>query len=411
MRRACISLCVLFSVAAAEADDWPRFRGANIDDVVTEKGLLTEWPAEGLKKLWSAPLGDGGGGTFAGAAVVGGKVFVPGKTRRNDVLYCLDAATGAELWKFQCATQGELGMGTGCRAVPTVKDGKVYVLNAYGVLWCLDAAKGEKLWERDIVADYKGTRPVQGMSQAPLIEGEIVVSLPGGPNASVVALDRNTGKEIWKTASDKCAFASPQTITIAGVRQVLCYTWDGLVAIEPKDGKEFWRFPFDDPGVGRCCAMPLVVGDTLVVSNPQKYVTAVKVTKDRDAWKADKLWDKPEQVFFFSSPVPGDGCFYYQDSKGHVVCMDLKDGAVRWSVPNVGKEHAGLVRLSATRLLATCDNGEAVLIEGTPAAGRELARFRAVEKKQYAYAPAAVADGRLFVRDDKTLTCFDLKSR
>jgi len=396
----------LTACGALSAADWPQFRGPNMDSHTSEAGLLFEWPADGLKKLWSTPVGDGGGGIHAGPVIVGGKVYTPGKVGTKDVIYCINAADGKELWHFDYEAPGQANWGMGMRATPTVANGKVYTLSRYGQVYCIDAEKGTEVWHKDQMKDYAGNQPGFGLAAAPLVFDNMVVIEPGGKGASLVALEAATGKEIWKAGDDASAYATPTLATIQGVKQIVSFPASGLVARDPKDGKELWRFDYVDKQK-KNCAMPLVVDDQVFVPNNTLGWVAVGIKKDGDKWSVTKLWAKPTEHVHFSPAVLGDGCAFFHNGGGSIKCIDLKDGSVKWELPKMGQQQAMLLRMDDKHLLALLDTGEVVLMEATKDAGKQIARFQAVGGTSFSQ--PAIADGKLFVRDYKTIACFEIK--
>ncbi len=395
------------SVSAC-ASDWPRFRGPNADGIVTEEGLSTDWPAEGLKKRWSANLGAGGGGTHGGAVVANGKVIVPGRTGPKDVLYCFEAATGREIWRHEFVAPGKLSWGSGTRATPTVAGGSVYFLNAFGMLKSLDMAKGEESWKRDLVKEFNGTRPNFGITASPCVVDEVLVCIPGGKNASVVGLDSRTGKVLWKTGHDRAAYAAPIAVRIQKVSQVLAFTKSGVLALDPKSGKEFWRFQHKDRQE-KSIATPIVAGGKVYLTNQSSGFVALKPIRAGENWTVEKLWANPKARVHFSQPILGKGCIYFHNGGGSICCIELDGGKVTWTAPDMGRRHAMPVLLKGNHLLALLENGEVVLLQVSSKSYKEKARFKAVGEN--AFAQPAVADGRLYVRDYSTLACFDLKAK
>jgi outer membrane protein assembly factor BamB len=410
MPRSFILTLALFSLMAldASASDWPNYRGEKMDGVVTETGLLTNWPAEGLKKIWSVPVE--GKGTHAGPAVVSGKVFLPGRSGTKDTLCCFDASTGKPIWKQEYDAPGNLSYGAGSRATPVVSSGSVFTLNGFGKLACWDAESGAKTWERDLVADFKGNVPNFGIAAAPLIDGERVICEPGGPDAAVVALDRKTGKELWRAGSGACSYAPPQLVTFAGVKQLLCYPVYGLLALNPTDGKELWKFPFND---NKNIPMPIVKGDLIHVSDNNNGFATLRVSHAAEKWNVERLWGNAADKAHTSSPVAADDALYFFEwfaSEGKIKCIDPKDGHLLWSTAYPGEDlNASLLLLDAQHLLVNFNNGDLALLEVSPKAFKQLANFKATAPGSFA--PAAISNGRLYLRDSAALTCYDLKGR
>lgn len=401
-----LTFLLLMCCGGAAAADWPCYRGPEANGVAAEAAVPAAWGAAGLKKLWSVPLGDGGGGVHAGPAVAGGKVYVLGKTADKDVLYAFDAAKGTEAWKFEYAAPGESRTyGSGPRATPAVAEGRVFILSRRGLLHALDAATGTLVWSRDLGKDFDARAPIYGHSAAPLFAANRLIVQPGGTEAGIVALDPATGRELWRANTGKTAYAAPQLATLAGTQQVLAFLDTGLCALDPEKGGELWRFEYRDTQAKNIPA-PLVLQNRVIVCNRTRGFTALKPFKTDAGWKVEVLWTQRKEAMHFSSPVPGDGVLYGHDGSGRVKCLDTGTGAVRWSLAGLGREQAQLVRLGAKHLLAQLDDGQIALLEDQGASGRELARFQAVGAQ--AFSAPAVAAGRLYVRDHRALGCFAL---
>lgn len=368
----------LLCAAAAHGADWPCYRGPTRDGIVAEKGLLIDWPAEGPKKLWQAPVGDGGKGTHGGAVVSGGKVFVPGRAGEKDIVACFDAQSGKELWKFEIDAPGRVagGYGNGPRATPSVSGGFVYALGAFGYLVCLDAEKGAKVWEHRLLEEYSSVSPKFGVAAAPLVEGDLVICEPGGKDAALVAFDARTGKEAWRAGSDAPSYAPPMAVTITGVRQVLGFHATGLVSRDPGSGKELWRIRYDD---AKNIAAPIVNGDTLYLSNSGYGISAFTLRLASGQWQTEKKWTNATDKAHSSPAVLTESglCFYdWTGEGGALKCLDPKDGKLCWSVPFKGKENAMLMLLDARSLLANFDDGEIKLYEISAQACREKSAFK-----------------------------------
>lgn len=393
------------------AADWPCYRGEKQDGIVVETGLRLEWSTEGLPKLWSASIGDGGRGTHGGVAICAGKVYIPGRLGEQDVLFCLEAQSGRELWRcaWDAPGKGPGGFGSGSRATPTVADGHVYALGAFGHLVCMESKTGKKVWIRNLIEDFQGTAPKFGVSAAPIVEGDFVISEPGGKEALVVALDRLTGREVWRSGGGMASYAPPQIVTLAGVRQVLCYPASGLLALNPADGKELWRYRYEDL---KNIASPIVDGDLIYVSNNNNGFSALTVKYLSGKWLVQKTWNNVKDKAHTSAPVAACGllCFYeWSDAGGYLKGLDAQDGALRWSVAFKGKQNGMLLLLDSNHLLVNFDDGELRLFQVSSEAVSEKYCFKAVGKGSFA--PISISDGRLYARDSSSLTCFDVKAK
>lgn len=390
------------------ASDWPCYRGAAQDGVIREQGLLLSWPAEGLSKLWSVPVD--GKGTHAGPAIANGKVFISGRAGTKDVIRCLDALSGASLWKYEYEAPGNVSYGPGPRATPVISGDLVFTLGAFGHLLCLKADNGEKVWERNFVTDFKGVVPNFGIAAAPLVDGERLFCETGGPDAGIVALEKATGKELWRSGKDAASYAAPQIVTLAGVRQVLCFPATGLVSLAPEDGTELWRFRYND---GKNIAAPVIKDDCIYLSDNNNGFSALKIISESGKWRVEKLWSNTNDKAHTSSPViVGDSICFYQwlEHEGQIKSLSIKDGHRQWSLSYKGDDMNGnLLAADDRHLIAGLSSGEVLLLEVSAEAGKESARFKATDPGSFA--PLAVAGGRLYVRDLKALHCFNLKAK
>ncbi|MDB6031116.1 MAG: Pyrrolo-quinoline quinone, partial [Verrucomicrobiales bacterium] len=216
LRRGFLALLLGLSLTTARADDWPQWLGPQRDGVWRETGILKEFPADGPKIRWRAPLGAG----YTGPAVVGGRVYVMDRQLKNSAsnptdpfqrgtipgnerVLCLDEANGHIVWTNEYNCPYTVSYPAGPRATPLVSNGKVYTLGTEGNLLCLDAATGKKIWAHELKKDYNLETPVWGFSAAPLLNGQKLICLVGGDGSTVVAFDKDTGKELWKALSAK----------------------------------------------------------------------------------------------------------------------------------------------------------------------------------------------------------------
>jgi outer membrane protein assembly factor BamB len=391
---------------ALRGADWPQFLGPNRDGVSAETGLLASWPKEGPKVLWQKQVGEG----YSGPVVAGGKLILFHRVGDNDVVACLDAAKGSELWKFTYPTayQDELGKGNGPRATPVLAGGRVYTLSAEGRLHCLELDSGKKVWERSLVKEYKVPGSYFGVGTTPLVEGKLVLVNVGGKKAGIVAFDKDTGKEVWRATEDGASYASPVAATIHGRRYGIFFTRQGVVLLDPRTGKvhyqKRWRARYN---ASVNAATPLVVGDLVFVSTCYETgALLLKVGKDR----VEEVWSGDDEMSnHYATCVHHQGHLYgfhgRQEPGAALRCVELKTGKVKWTEPRYG---CGSLVLADGKLFILTEKGDLVLAEPTPAAYREKARANVLAAPP-CRAQIALADGRLYARDGERLVCWDLK--
>ena len=325
-----MSGCALAVVATcAVAQDWPQWRGANRDAKADGFKAPKSWPKE-LTQKWKVEVGDG----VATPSLVGDKLYVFARQEGGEILRCLNAADGKELWRDKYDALGATGPAAGFsgpRCSPTVTDGKVVTLGVRGMLSCLDAAKGTVLWRKD---DFKGATPRFQTSASPIVAGGLCIAqLGGGENGSIVAYDLATGEEKWKWAGDSPAYASPVLLTVSGAKYVVAETEKKLVALALADGKQAWETPFAVPGRGYNAATPIVDGQTIIYTGSGRGATAVKIEKEGDALVAKELWKNADNSVQFNSPVLKGELVFGLSGKNDFFCVNAKDGKTVWVAP------------------------------------------------------------------------------
>jgi outer membrane protein assembly factor BamB len=404
-------LAILFAVSAIHAAfpaDWPQFLGPTRNCTSTETGLLLDWPRGGPPKLWEKPVGEG----YSSPVIVGDRLILFHRVGNQEVVECLHPATGKPTWKFGYPSdyRDSYGKGDGPRSTPVIAGKHVFTLGAGGQLHCIELETGKKVWERSITTDYQVKESFFGVGTSPLVEKDrLLLNVGGGTGAGIVAFDVQTGKEVWKAADDDASYSSPVAATIDGVRQAVFLTRAGVVIVDPDTGKVRFTKPFRSrlgPSVN--AATPVVVDD-LVFFSSEYGVGGMLLKVNRNG--ADEVWNaKTALTCHYNTAVHRDGFLYgidgRQEGGAELRCVELRTGKVRWGRPGSGC--ASLI-LADGHLFAMFENGELALIEATPAAYREKARFTALAAP--VRAEIALADGRLYARDNGKLCCWNVKKR
>jgi len=408
---------LLAGCTAGWGGEWPQYRGPGTAGISAEK---INWPAPAPKCLWRVPAPAG----FSSFAVSQGRAFTVVSRDVGGVLsevcVALDARSGKELWATPTGLAkydggGESGTpenkgGDGPRSTPAAHAGRVFVYSWNLVLHCLDAASGKTLWTKDIVAEFGGKNIGWKSAMSPLLDGELLYVAGGGAGQSLLAFDQASGAVAWKSGGDAITHATPVLATIEGVRQVIYMMQSGLVAVEAATGKPLWRFAFPYSTCTACS--PVVEGDVVFCTAGYGIGgAACQVARDAQSFQARGLWrikGDTAVASLWSTPVCKDGCLYGMISfkkfgVGPFKCVDLKTGEVKWQQPGFG---AGQVLLVRDRLLALADDGQLVLIEASPVAYKEVARFKAVTGK--CWSTPALSDGLLYLHSTKESACLDL---
>jgi len=402
----------------ASASEWPQYGGPNFDRSTSEK-LPKTWPSAGLKTLWRTPI-DGG---FSSVATAAGKVFT--LTMRNiegaprETLIALDASSGKELWFAPVGSirindgghEGASGNsgGDGPRCTPAVDGNRVYVYSYRMVLTCFDATTGKPVWSHDMVKEFGGQSIGWGNAASPLIEGDRVFVAAGGSGQSLLAFDKATGEVAWKKHSERITHATPVAANILGQRQIVFFTQSGLVSVNPDNGALFWKHPFRYST--STAASPVVAGDIVYCSAGYGVgATAVRISRDADAFKATELWIKRGNrpvANHWSTPVASKGYLYgifgfKEYGSGPMKCVELTTGAVKWEEKGFG---AGQVILANDTVLALTDSGELVQVQPDPGEYHELSRARVTKGK--CLSTPTVANVHIYVRSSKEIVCLD----
>lgn len=383
---------------------WTNFRGPARDGRYDEIPIRTNWPAEGLPLLWKQPIGGG----YASFVVAEGVAFTIEQRRSQEIVAAYDLETGRELWTHASDAEFRESMGgDGPRATPTWEAGRLWALGAEGDLRCFEAKTGKLNWSKNILKDNSAENLQWGMSGAPLIVDDKVVVLPGGrAGKSVVAYNKLTGAQVWKSLNDTQAYVSPMLVTLAGKRQILVVTANRIVGLAVEDGSLLWESIWNtDMGIN--VSQPIVIDANrfFISSGYGKGAALVEVTGSGDGLVARKVWENTSMKNKFNSSVVYEGNVYGLD-EGILTCVDVKTGERRWKG---GRYGYGQVILASGHLIIITDTGELVLARATPDKHTELARFSAIEGKTWNY--PAVADGRLLVRNQTQMACFNISGR
>lgn len=413
---ACRFLFCLALAHVASAADWPGWRGPNRDGHVPPGSTIVEkLPAE-PKVLWRVKVGD----SLASPVVASGKLFHLDNQDGRETVHALDAATGSEQWSAPLDDAfKDSQSAAGPRCTPLFDNDRLYAQSCRGELQCLNALDGKLLWHVNYVtnfgAQFTGEKGAaqgavrHGYNGSPASDGEHLITLAGGTNgASVVCLDKASGKVIWKSQNDQAAYAPPIIATIAGRKQAVAFTCSSLMGVDARDGQLLWRVPLSTT-FSRHVTTPTVIGDTVFVSSHQWGLTAVRVTSAGDKFAAERLWTNKEEAINFSSPVAVGQYLYGIGPAKNLTCTDTATGKSTWSLPGYsvsdgGKAHVSLLVMGNALLMLT-DGGQLVMLSSNPNEPREISRAQVCGKT---WCNPAYADGKLYLRDAKELLCVSL---
>lgn len=392
------------SAARSTRSYWTDYRGPSRDGRYDEAPIQTAWPAGGPRLLWKQPIGGG----YASFVVAEGVAFTIEQRRRQEIVAAYDVETGRELWTQATDAEFVESMGgDGPRATPTWEAGRLYALGAEGDLRCLDAKTGKVNWSKNILKDAGADNLQWGMAGAPLIVDDKVIVLPGGRSGkSIVAYNKMTGAQVWKSLNDTQAYVSPMLVMLAGKRQIVVVTANRVVGLAPQDGALLWESSWNTE-MGINCSQPIVIDENrfFISSGYGKGAALIEISGGGDGLTARKVWENTSMKNKFNSSVLYEGNVYGLD-EGILTCVDVKTGERKWKG---GRYGYGQMLLASGHLIIISEQGELALVKATPDKHTEVAKFAALEGKTWNY--PALADGRLLVRNQTQMACYDLSGK
>jgi outer membrane protein assembly factor BamB len=396
---------VLFALAqqtlAQSAADWPQWRGPNRDGISKETGLLKQWPAEGPPLVWKA---SGAGRGYSSFSVVDGKLYTMGLRGDREFVVAFDIATGKEAWATPHGSAFRNDRGDGPRGTPTVDGDRLYALGGNGDLSALDARTGKIIWTKNVLRKFGGSNITWGISESPLVIGNKVLVNPGGPGASIVALNKADGSLIWKSQSDRAGYSSAIPVEVNGTTQVVFFTSQRAVGLDLKDGRLLWDYSRPANNVANV-ATPIVRANRVFISSD--YDTGGGVVEIKPDNKAQEIWfTKGMKNHHSSSVLIGD--YLYGFSSAILTAMKFDTGEIAWRDRSVGK---GSLVYADGNLYCFSENGVVGLVEATPTGYKEKGRFRIPQDSLPTWTHPVVAGGRLYLRDQDTIYAFDVREK
>jgi outer membrane protein assembly factor BamB len=396
---------VLLLTVPLLAADWPQFLGPDRNGIYTGPELNEKWPSSGPRVVWRKQIGEG----LAGPVVAQDRLILFHRVDDREVVESFDARTGTAQWRHAYPTtyRDDFGFDEGPRAVPVVAAGLVYTFGAEGQLHALDIATGKPLWNVDVMRQFSVPKGFFGAAGSPLIEGGRVIANVGGKNAGIVAFDAKTGKVQWTATSHAASYSSGIAATIQGKRYGVFLTREGLVGLDPATGEIRFQRPWRARQAASVnAATPIVVGNAIFVSaeyGPGAGVLQFDGTKLVDVWLSnDVLSNHYATSVYHERRLFG---FHGRQEFGPVFrAVDMESGKVLWSTSRFG---AGTVTLAGSRLLIVRETGELMLAAASPKAFEPIATAQVLPPTVRAY--PAIADGLVYIRNDDTLVCLDLR--
>ena len=392
--------------APAPSTDWPQWRGPDRSGVSRERGLLNDWPATGPRRVWQAT---GLGAGYGSVAVAGDRVFVQGATRSNSVVSSLNRVDGKVVWTQTIGRSNTNDRGSGPRGTPSVDGDRLYVLTENGDLACLSTKDGATIWLRNILKEFNARNIGWLVSESPLVDGNFVYVTPGGRGAGMVALDKISGKTVWtaKELSDEAGYASPIAATVHGVRTIMTLTSGAGVGVRASDGKLMWRYR-------RAANMTANTTTPVYFDNKVFYTSAydtggalLSLTPQGDTVKADEVYFTRDLQNHHGGVVLVDG-HLYGFNNSILTCLEFATGKMMWRHRSVGK---GSLVAADGKLFIVGEDLVVGLAEASPTGYREHGRFKIDDQGLPSWAHPAIADGRMYIRNQGILSSYDVRGK
>ena len=401
----CLPLSAASTSPSAASADWPQWRGPDRNGIAKETGLLKAWPAAGPTVVWSiANIGEG----YGSISIKGDRIFVQGVKDKQSSVFSLNRADGKIVWVAALGARLGQDRGPGPRGTPTVDGEQLYALAENGELACLKATDGSIVWRRNILKDFGGRNPRWLISESPLVEANHVIVTPGGEGASIVALDKLTGKTVWKTneLSDEAGYSSCLAVDIQGVRTIVGFTGNAGVGVRASDGKLMWRYEKVSNRTANITTPVFYDNKVFYTSGYDTGCALLSVKAQGGEVKADEIYFNREMMNHHGGVVLIDG-YVYGFNNSILSCVEFATGKTVWRDRSVGK---GTLTFADGHLYLLSENNVAGLAEASPAGYKETGRFQIADQGWPSWAHPVVCAGKFYIRNQGTLTCYDVKA-
>lgn len=379
-------------IAPASAD-WPNFLGPRYDGKSDEKGLRTTW-TEPLKLVWERKVGS----AFSSFACVGDRVYTCGEQDKQQVLYCLDANTGAVVWQKPFEKEYNNEHGDGTRATPTVHDGRVYILGAHGLLLCVDAKTGDEVWRQQF-----NHQPTWAYSGSVLIDGDLAIASAGKGDGALVAFNKKTGDPAWKCGGDPVGYATPYPFTLNGQRFIVGFMGNAGLIAEAKTGREVWRMPWKTDWEVNAASPIFHDGHLFLTSGYTTGSTLLKLAYEGEKLASTQVWKSDVLMNKFQSCILHDGKLYASDQNS-LKCVDFLSGKEHWKKPRIRN---GTLVFAEGNLLLLTEGGQLQIAKATPEDFVPLGTADILTGR--CWSVSVLNGGRLYARNLDRVVCFDLR--
>ena len=429
MNRYLILTAILFlgCVSSSQAEDWPEWRGPTRDGVWHETGIVEKFATAELPIKWRAKINAG----YTGPTIAAGKVYLMDRIAERgnprERIVCFDEKTGEEKWVVEYPCEyGRVGYPAGPRACVTIDGDIAYGIGATGKLHCLEAATGKVIWKRDLETEHKIAMPIWGVSASPVVEGDLLLLHIGGRDgACIIAVNKQTGVDVWKALDDRGQYSTPLIVNQAGQRVAVCWTGDSVTGLAVKTGETLWSQPWKPRNMPIGVATPVKAGNEVFFTSFYDGSLLLKLDPEQTAF--EKLWhvigrneqDTDALHSIISTPVFENGYIYGVDSYGELRCLDAKTGDRVWetdkAVPRARWSTIHFVK-NGDRYFLFNERGELIIAKLSPKGYEEISRAKLLEptldqlrqRGGVCWSHPGYANKHVFARNDKELVCASL---
>jgi len=383
--------------------DWPQWRGPNRDGLVSDASIPQTWPKE-LKQEWKVTVGVG----HSSPVVANGRIYVFARQGEEEVLLCLDSATGKEIWRSSQPIAYEMhnaakGHGKGPKSTPVLNNGNVCTLGISGVLSCHDARTGKLKWRLEFSKQYPKTSPLFGTAMSPLVlNGQLIAHVGGHDKGALMAFDAETGAIKWSNEMDGPAYSSPIVVNLAGTRQVVTFMQKDFVGVDAATGKLLWKVPaksqYDENS-----ATPIAYKDMLILSREEQGLEAIRLVKQGPNIVPVEVWKNKETQLYLNTPVLQGNLLVGLSArnKGQFFSIDADTGKTLWLGPGRMAENAAILNLGGKVLLMLTNDAKLVVLPATAKEFAPLAEYTVAESPTWAH--PIVIGNRILIKDETTL--------
>jgi outer membrane protein assembly factor BamB len=396
------------SIGSAQAPqvaaDWSQWRGPGRDGISAETGLLRQWPAAGPPLAWQSA---GAGTGYSSFSSAGGRLYTLGARQDVEYVMAFDRATGRKLWETPNGRRFRNEQGDGPRSTPTTEGDRLYAFGGTGELACLDAATGQKVWSVNMVQQFGGITPYWGYSESPLVVGDRILVNAGGRRASIVAIDKQTGRAIWQQPGDEAGYSSPMLLRTGSLQQVVFFTASRGLAVDARDGRLLWSYERASNSTANI-ATPIVRANHVFFSSD--YGTGAGLVEVRAAGNiasaSEVYFTRDMRNHHATSVLVGETVFGFSGSI--LTALRFDTGEMAWRHRSVGK---GSLIYADERLYLYSEDGVVGLADASPAVYTERGRFQLSTGAAPTWSHPIITNGLLILRDQDRLYAYDVRQK